>query len=128
VTFHVTYLLGKIRNIEYCNFLKKAYSKKSYHVRRFMTFKPNDQRHDHNHSIVCLNDPIFCNHIRLGMTNNVDVGSFHFRCTKNSFSIFQVQKKWVIFAKHVPNFTFIIIPTHSSKLLDYFVCTIHLFV
>jgi hypothetical protein len=78
VTFHVTYLLGKIINIEYCNFFEKK-SGKSYHIRRFMTFKPNDQCRGHNHSIVSLNDPIFCNHVRLGTTNNVDVGIFHFR-------------------------------------------------
>jgi hypothetical protein len=89
-----------------------------------MTFKPNDQYRGHNHGIVCFNDPIFCNHVRLGTTNNVAVGSFPFHCTKNLFFIFRVQKMG-FFVKHVPKFTFIIVPTLSSKLLDYFERTIH---
>jgi hypothetical protein len=51
-------------------------------------FLPNYQCYGHNHGIVCSNDPILCKSVRLGMTNNVAEGSFHFFCTKNSFFIF----------------------------------------
>jgi hypothetical protein len=64
------------------------YLQKSYHIRRFLSFKLNDRCHGHNHGIVCSNDPILCKSVRLGMTNNVAEGSFQFLCTKKSFFYF----------------------------------------
>jgi hypothetical protein len=89
-SFYVTYLPLKILNLKYCNFFEKVFTEKSYHEQRFMTFKPNDQYHENEHGIVFLNDSILCKLVRLGMTNNVVIGSFYFLCTKNSVSIFRV--------------------------------------
>jgi hypothetical protein len=55
----------------------------------------------HNHSIVCSNDPILCTCVHIEMVNNVDLGSFNFLCTKNSFFIFLMLKKGY-FVKHLP--------------------------
>ena len=55
-------------------------------------FRPNDQWYGDIHVIVCSNDLIFCTSVHLGMANNVAEGSFHFLCTKKSFSIFGVPK------------------------------------
>ena len=51
--------------------------------------------------IVCLNEPKFCTHVRLDMTNNVVPGSFQLYYTKKSFSIFRMPQKFG-FVKHLP--------------------------
>jgi hypothetical protein len=65
------------------------YLQKSYHVWRFLTFNLNNRCHGHNHGIVCSNDPILCKCVRLGMTNNVDEGSFSFYLHKKVIFYFQ---------------------------------------
>jgi hypothetical protein len=111
---YVTWLQGKITNLEYYNFSKKVFSKQSYHVWRFLTFKPSDQCYGHNHDIVCSNDPILRKSVRLGMTNNIAEGSFHFFCTKNSFFIFCVTQIDVL-VKELPKFNLKIGPNNLKK-------------
>src|SRR3954466_1102046 len=84
----------------------------TYHVRGFMT--SNDQCFCQNRGIVCDNVPILCTHMYHGMANNVAGGSFPFRRTENSFSIFRAQKMGR-FVKQPPNDSFIMLQTHSSK-------------
>jgi hypothetical protein len=58
---------------------------------KFNGFQAKWASYGHNHGIVCSNDHILCTCMHLGMTNNVDLGSFNFCCTKNPFFIFLVQ-------------------------------------
>jgi hypothetical protein len=55
--------------------------------------------------------------VQLGTTNNVDERSFHYLCTKNSFSIF-----WVpqidIFVKELSKLNMKIGPKQSPKIVD----------
>jgi hypothetical protein len=95
-----------------------VFSKQSYHVWRFLTFKSNYQCYSHNHDIVCSNDPILCKSVRLGMTNNVAEGSFHFFCTKNSIFIFWVTQIDVL-VKELPKFNLKIGPKQSQKILEH---------
>jgi hypothetical protein len=92
-----------------------------------MTFKPNDPCHEHGYCMVCSNDPILCKLVRLEMTNNVIIRSFHFICIKNSLFIFQVQKM-SFFMKQLPKIILMIEPTQFIKLQEHFVYTITLIV
>jgi hypothetical protein len=83
--------------------LKKC-SQKELSRTKFHGFQAKWDSYGHNHSIVCSNDPILCIYVHLGMTNNVDLGSFNFCCTKNSFFIFLVQKMgflWSVYQTYV---------------------------
>jgi hypothetical protein len=100
------------------------YLQKSYHVQTFLTFKLNDQCHDHNHGIVYSNDLVLCKSVRLGMTNNVAEESFHFLYTKNSFSIFWVAKMSA-FVKQLPKFTMITGATLCLKILYHLGFKVH---
>jgi hypothetical protein len=86
-------------------------------VQRLLTFKLNDRCHGHNHGIVCSNNSIFCKIVRLGMTNNVDEGSFHFICTKKSFFLFSESHKSMLFVKELPKFNLKIGPKQFPKIL-----------
>jgi hypothetical protein len=69
---------------------------------KFYGFQAKWASYGHSYGIVCSTDPILCICVYLGMTNNVDLGSFNFRCTKNSFFIFLVQKLsflWSVYQK-----------------------------
>jgi hypothetical protein len=90
----------------------KSVHKKELPRTKFYGFQAKWASYGHNHGIVCLNDPILCTYVYLGMTNNVSLGSFNFRFTKNSFFIFLVQNMvflWSVYQKYVakieqPNF------------------------
>jgi hypothetical protein len=58
------------------------------------------------------------------MENNVNLGSFNFCCTKNSFFIFLTQKMG-FFVKHLPKICFKNVPTHFYKILYHILCTIN---
>ena len=103
---------------------KKSVLKQSYHVRSFMAFKANDQCYGHIHGKVCLNEPILCTNVHLGMANNVAEGSFRLYCTKKSFSIFLVSKRG-LFMKHVPRICCKMVPPHFCKILYHIVSTIY---
>jgi hypothetical protein len=81
--------------------LWKSVHKKELSRTKFHGFQAKWDSYGHNYSIVCSNNPIMCTCVHLGMTNNVDLGSFNFRCTKNSFFIFLVQKMG-FFVKRLP--------------------------
>jgi hypothetical protein len=71
---------------------------------KFYGFQAKWDSYGRNHSIVCSNDPILCTCVHLGMTNNIDLWSFNFLCTKSSFFIFLVQKMgflWSVYQKNV---------------------------
>ena len=116
VSYYVTYLQGKIPNLEYYQYIKKNFTKMTFHVRGFMAFRSNDQCYGYNRCIVCDNVPILCTHVHPGMTINVAGGSFPFRRTENVFSIFRVQKMGY-FVKQPPNERFKMVPPHFSKIL-----------
>ena len=99
------------------------FSEMSYHLWRFMAFKPNDQSYGHIHGIVCSNDLILCTRVHLGIPNNVAEGSFHFLCMENSFFIFRVPKRR-FFVKDLPNNCCKIRPNLFSKILGHIWCTI----
>ena len=80
-----------------------------------MAFKPNDQSYGHIHGIVCSNDLILCMRVHIGIPNNVDLGGFHFLCSKESFSIFRAPKRG-FFVKDLPNVCCKIGPTQFSKI------------
>ena len=90
----------------------------SYHERRFMTFRPNDECYDDIHGIVCLNMSILYTSVRLGMENNVAEESFHFRYTKKSFLIFRVAKMGC-FVKQLQTICHKFEPHQFIKLLDH---------
>ena len=94
-----------------------------YHFRCFMTFSSNDQCYDQNRDIVCDNVPILCTHVYFGTTNNVAGGSFPFRYTEKTFSIFRVPKM-SFFVKQPSNGSFKMVPPHFSKILDHLTQTI----
>ena len=73
----------------------------SYHERRFMAFRANDQCYGHIHCIVSSNDLILRTNMHLETTNNVAEESFYFPCIKIIFFIFGVQKM-SFFVKHIP--------------------------
>jgi hypothetical protein len=82
----------------------KSVHKKELSRTKFYGFQAKWASYGHNHGIVYSNDPILCTYVYLGMTTNVDLGSFNFCCTKNSFFIFLVQKMgflWSIYQKYV---------------------------
>jgi hypothetical protein len=120
---YVTKLPGKIINLQYSNYFKKVFSEMSYHVWRFMAFKPNNQSYGHIQSIVCSNDLILCTRVHVGMTNNVAKGSFHFICTKIWFSFFRVLEMG-FFVNDLPNICCKIGTTHFYKILVHIQCTI----
>jgi hypothetical protein len=72
--------------------LWKSVHKKALSRTKFHGFQAKWDSYGHNHGIVCSNNPILCTCVHLGITNNVDLGSFNFHCTKNSFFIFLMQK------------------------------------
>ena len=99
------------------------FSETSYHVWRSMAFKLDDQSYGHIHGIVCSNDLILCTRVHLGIPNNVASGSFHFLCTENSFSIFQVPEMSFC-VKDLPYICCKIGPNQFSKLLGHISCII----
>ena len=103
---------------------KKNVLKKSYHVRNFMSFKANDQCYGHIHDIVCLNEPILCTHVHLGMAHNVAHESFQLYFTKSAFSIFRVPKR-ELFVKHLPRICRKMVPPHFCIILDHILSAIH---
>jgi hypothetical protein len=56
-----------------CNtiILKKILHKMGYHVRTFMSFKPNGECHGHIYGIIHDNVPILGTYVYLAMPNNV---------------------------------------------------------
>jgi hypothetical protein len=90
----------------------KRVRKKELSRTKFHGFQAKWDSYGHNHNIVCSNEPILCICVHLGMKNNVDLGSFNFRCTKKSFFIFLMQKMfflWSVYQKYIakieqPNF------------------------
>ena len=66
------YNFSRFRDIE------KVFSEMSYHERRFMSFRPDDEYYDDIHGIVCLNMSILYTSVHLGMENNVAEESIHF--------------------------------------------------
>jgi hypothetical protein len=50
----------------------------TYHVRSFMTFKPDELGHDLNYRIVCLNDPILCIYVHIEMATKFILEVFIF--------------------------------------------------
>jgi hypothetical protein len=83
----------------------KSVHKKELSRTKFYGFQAKWDSYGYNHNIVCSNDPILCICVHLGMTNNVYLESYNFRCTKNSFFIFLVQKMG-FFVKRLPNICF----------------------
>jgi hypothetical protein len=102
----------------------KSVHKKELSRTKLHGFQVKWASYDHNHGIVCSNDPILCTCVYLGMTNNVDLGSFNFCCTKNSFFIFLVQKMG-FFVKPLPKICYKNGITKFYKALYYMWCTIH---
>ena len=92
-------------------------SEMSYHLWRFMAFKPNDQSYGHIHGIVCSNDLILCTRVHLGIPNNVGVLIFFAR--KIHFLFFECLK-WGFFLKDLPYICCKIVPNQFSKILDIF--------
>jgi hypothetical protein len=92
-------------------FWKRVY-KKELSRTKFYGFQAKWASYGHNQGIVFLNNPILCKCVHIWMTNNVDLGSFNFYCTKNSIFVFLVQKKgfcWSAYQKYIakieqPNF------------------------
>jgi hypothetical protein len=83
---------------------QKSFYKKELSRTKFYGFQAKWASYGDNHGIVCSTDPILCTCVYLGMRNNVDLRSFNFRCTKNSFFIFLVQKMgflWSVYQKYV---------------------------
>ena len=89
-----------------------------------MTFRLNDQCYGKNCDIVCDNALILDTHVHPGMTNNVAAGSFPFRRTEKSFSIFRVRKTRC-FLRQPPNKIFKMVPPHLKKILDHITWTIY---
>ena len=83
-----------------------------------MAFEPNDQCYGHIHGIVCSNDLVLCTRVHIGMENNVDLGSFHFHCTKEPFSLFQVPEM-SFFVKDLPYICCKIGPNQFYKILGH---------
>jgi hypothetical protein len=104
-------------------FWKSVHTKELSYT-KFHGFQARWASSGHNYGIVCRNDPILCTCVYLGMTNNVSLGSFNFRCTKNSFFIF-LAPKMVYFVKHLPKICFKNGPTQFYKKLYHILCTIH---
>ena len=82
-----------------------------------MTFKRNDECYDDIHGIVYLNKSILYTSVHLGMKNNVDEESFHFRYTKKAFLIFRVPKMGC-FVKQLPKICYTFEPQQFIKILD----------
>ena len=89
---NVAYQLVKILNLEYRCFLEKVFSKMTYHERRFMAFKPNEQWYGHIRWIVCDNMPKFGTCLHLVMANNVAKERFQLVSQKKPFFIFWMPK------------------------------------
>jgi hypothetical protein len=85
--------------------LWKSVHKKELPYTKFHGFQARWASYDHNHGIVCSNDPILCTCVHLGMANKVSLGSISFLCTKNSFFIF-LMLKMGYFVKHLPKISF----------------------
>ena len=94
------------------------FSEMSYHVQRYMAFKPKDECYGQNHGIVFQNDPILCTGVHLVMENNVAEERFHFQYTKKSFSIFRVQKMG-FFVKQQPQICCKNWDMHFLSILDH---------
>jgi hypothetical protein len=115
------------RNINKLGILQlfwKSVHKKELSRTKFHGFQAKWDSYGHNHSIVCSNDPILCTCVHLGMTNNVDLGSFNFCCTKNPFFIL-LAPKWVFFVKEVQKVHIKILPSQFYKISYLISCTKH---
>jgi hypothetical protein len=91
---------------------------------KFYGFQAKWASYGHNHGIVCSNDLILCTYVYLGMTNNFDLGSFNFRCTKKLFFIFLVQKLG-FFVKCLPKICYKNWTTKFYQAVYHILCTIH---
>ena len=85
----------KIPNLEYYQYIKKPFTKMTFHFRGFMAFRSNDKCYGYNRRIVCDNVPILCTHVHPGMTINVEVEVLLFVAPKMYF-LFSECQKWVI--------------------------------
>ena len=75
----------------------------SYHERRFMAFRANDQCYGHIHCIVSSNDLILRTNVHLETTNNVAEESFYFPCIKIFFFHFRSAKNEFFCEAHTKN-------------------------
>jgi hypothetical protein len=76
-------------------FFRKSVSKTELSCMRFLAFNLSYQWYGHNHDIVCSDDPVLCESVRLGMTNNVAEASFHFFFARKShFSFFECHNQY----------------------------------
>jgi hypothetical protein len=103
---------------------RKSVHKKELSRMKFYGFQAKWASYGHNHGIVCSTDPILCTCVYLRMTNNVDLGSFNFHCTKNSFFIFLVQKLG-FFVKHLPKVCYRNRTTKFKMIIYHILCIIH---
>jgi hypothetical protein len=79
----------------------KSVHKKELSRTKFYGFQAKWASYSHNHDIVCSNNPILCICVHLGMTNNVDLGSFNFRYKKIIFHFLSI-KNGFFFVKRLP--------------------------
>ena len=70
-SFYVAQLREGATELDYGNYFEKPFSELTYHVRSSMGFNPNEPGHGLNHAVVCLNEPVLCTGVRIGMANNV---------------------------------------------------------
>ena len=96
----------------------KSVLNKSYYIRGFMAFKPNDQCYSHVHGSVCLNESILCKNVRFSMVHNAAQGSFQLYFTKNTFFNFRVLKRG-LFVKHLPKMCNKMVRSHFCKIVDH---------
>ena len=64
--------------MKYGNYFEKVFTEMSYHLRRFVAFRANDECYGHIHFIVSSNDLILHTSVHLGMADNVAEESFFF--------------------------------------------------
>jgi hypothetical protein len=62
--------------------------------------------------------------VLLKWQKNIDLGSFDFLCTKNSFFIL-LAPKMSFFVKHLPSMSCKNVPLKFLKIIYHIVCTIH---
>ena len=91
---------------------------------KFYEFQHKWARSWPNYRIVCLNEPVLCTGMRIGMANNVVNWSFYFLCTKNALFIFRTPEMYD-FMKELQSHYLITAPDKISKILGQYGCTIH---
>ena len=70
-SFYVTYEREEATDLDYGDYFENPFLARTYRVRSSMAFNPNELGHGLNHAIVCLNEPVLCTCVRIGMANNV---------------------------------------------------------